>query len=60
MDPIMAAAIIVADILIKTRAITPPPTQEDAELLVNKCYELVLEKMGNLQKSLNAEAGSLN
>jgi len=60
MDPIMAAAIIVADILIKTKAITPPPTQEDADFLVRKCYELVLGKMSDLQKGLNAESGSLN
>ena len=60
MDPIMAAAIIVADVLIKTGAITPPPTQEDADFLVRKCYELVLGKMSDLQKGLNAEPSSLN
>lgn len=60
MDPIMAAAIIIADMLVKTRAITLPPTQEDTEFLVNKCYELVLEKMCFLQKSLNTSAGPLN
>ncbi len=52
MDPLMAAAVIVAGILVKTGAITPPPTDEDAAYLLKKCYELVLEKMSNLQKQL--------
>ncbi|MFA6270664.1 MAG: hypothetical protein WC657_05675 [Candidatus Paceibacterota bacterium] len=49
MDPILAAAVIVAEMLIKTGAIPPPPTQKDADLLLNKCYELVQTKANELR-----------
>jgi len=52
MDPLLAAAVIVADILLKTGAIPPPPTDEDAKFLIKKCYELVQQKMANLQTDL--------